>query len=111
MPFTAFVDFCTELGTQPARGAPTACAESLGTSSTHQHCFRAMSTTLAKQFEGFADCCLELARSAKTAARRARLMQMAREYRLATLRIELSSHLRPGNADHNGGTNWPGELG
>ena len=57
-----------------------------------------MSTTLAKQFEGFADCCLELARSAKTTARRARFMQMAREY-----------HLRPGNADHNGGTNWPSD--
>jgi hypothetical protein len=49
------------------------------------------------------------ARSAETAACRARFIQMAHEYRLATLRIELSSHLRPGNADHNSGTNWPSD--
>ena len=65
-----------------------------------------MNATLTKQFEGFAECCLELARSAEMTESRARFIQMAREYRLATLRItrELSSHLRPGNADHNGGT-------
>ena len=51
-----------------------------------------MSTTLAKQFEGFAECCLELARSAKTTERRARFIQMADEYRSATLLTsELSS--------------------
>jgi len=33
---------------------------SLGTSSTHQRCWRAMNATLTKQFEGFAECCLEL---------------------------------------------------
>jgi hypothetical protein len=52
-----------------------------------------MSATLAKQFAGFARCCLELARSAKTATHRARFTQMAHEYWLASLRIreELSS--------------------
>ena len=44
-----------------------------------------MNATLTKQFEGFAECCLELARSAKTTERRARFIQMAHEYRLATL--------------------------
>jgi hypothetical protein len=39
---------------------------------------------LAKDFEGFAECCLDLARSAETTACRARFIQMAREYRLAT---------------------------
>lgn len=65
----------------------------VGTSSTHQHCFRAMSATLTKQFERFAECCLELARSAETTERRARFIQMAHEYRLATLLTseELSS--------------------
>ena len=58
---------------------------SLGTSSTHQRCWRAMNATLSKQFEGFAECCLELARSAKTTERRARFIQMAGEYRLASL--------------------------
>jgi hypothetical protein len=43
-----------------------------------------MSASLAEQFEGFASCCLELARSAETTAGRARLMQMAHEYLLAT---------------------------
>jgi hypothetical protein len=43
-----------------------------------------MSASLAEQFEGFARCCLELARSAETTAARARLMQMAQEYLLAT---------------------------
>ena len=57
----------------------------IGTSSTHQHCLRAMNATLSKQFEGFAECCLELARSAETTERRARFIQMAHEYRLATL--------------------------
>jgi hypothetical protein len=54
-----------------------------------------MSATLAKQFERFAECCLELARGAKTTARRARFIQMAHEYQLATLLIreELSSDL------------------
>ena len=47
----------------------------------------AMSATLTKQFEGFAKCCLELARSAETTERRARFIQMADEYRLATLLI------------------------
>ena len=42
-------------------------------------------TTLTKQFQGFAECCLELARSAETTERRARFIQMAHEYRLATL--------------------------
>ena len=66
---------------------------SLGTSSTHQRCLRAMNATLTKQFEGFAECCLELARSAETTERRARFIQMADEYRLATLLTseELSS--------------------
>ena len=44
-----------------------------------------MNATLTKQFEGFAECCLELARSAETTERRARFIQMAHEYRLATL--------------------------
>jgi hypothetical protein len=44
-----------------------------------------MNATLTKQFEGFAECCLELARSAETTERRARFIQMADEYRLATL--------------------------
>ena len=44
-------------------------------------------TTLTKQFQGFAECCLELARSAETTERRARFIQMADEYRLATLLI------------------------
>lgn len=57
----------------------------VGTSWTHQHCLRAMNATLSKQFEGFAECCLELARSAETTERRARFIQMAHEYRLATL--------------------------
>ena len=52
-----------------------------------------MSATLTKQFESFAECCLELARSAETTERRARFIQMAHEYRLATLLTseELSS--------------------
>ena len=52
-----------------------------------------MNATLTKQFEGFAECCLELARSAETTERRARFIQMAHEYRLATLLTseELSS--------------------
>jgi hypothetical protein len=56
-----------------------------------------MSVTLAKQFEGFAECCLELARSAETTAGRARLMQMAHEYLLATSLIpeELSPERTP----------------
>jgi hypothetical protein len=44
-----------------------------------------MNATLTKQFEGFAECCLKLARSAETTERRARFIQMAQEYRLATL--------------------------
>ena len=58
-----------------------------------QRCWRAMNATLTKQFEGFAECCLELARSAETTERRARFIQMADEYRLATLLTseELSS--------------------
>jgi hypothetical protein len=52
-----------------------------------------MNATLSKQFEGFAECCLELARSAETTERRARFIQMAGEYRLASLLTseELSS--------------------
>jgi hypothetical protein len=52
-----------------------------------------MNATLTKRFEGFAECCLELARSAETTERRARFIQMAHEYRLATLLTseELSS--------------------
>ena len=59
-------------------------------------------TTLAEQFQDFAECCLSLARTAKTAAGRARFLQMAHEYRLATLRVlqeELSSDQKVGNAD------------
>ena len=80
--------------------------ETFGTSSTQQHWLRAISATLAKQFAGFARCCLELARSAKTATHRARFTQMDHEYWLASLRIreELSSDLRPGDASHHGGT-------
>ena len=61
-----------------------------------------MSATLTKQFESFAKCCLELARSAETTERRARLIQMAHEYRLATLRISeerKSRRLIPSAAD------------
>ena len=68
-----------------------------------------MSATLVEQFEGYAACCLNLARSAKTAAGRARFLQMAHEYRLATLRVlqeELSSDQKVGNADHDG-PKWP----
>ena len=59
---------------------------------TQLHCLRAMSVTLTKQFEGFAECCLEIARSAQTTARRVRFIQMAHEYRLAMslIREELS---------------------
>ena len=55
-----------------------------------------MNATLTKQFEGFAECCLELARSAETTERRARFIQMAHEYQLATLLMseELSSDLK-----------------
>jgi hypothetical protein len=62
-------------------------AKILGTSSTHRHCLRAMNAilALAKEFEGCAECCLDLAQSAETTACRARFIQMAREYRLATL--------------------------
>ena len=68
-----------------------------------------MSATLAKQFEGFAKCCLDLARSTKTATHRVRFVEMAHEYWLASLLIrnELSSDLSAGHAYHNGGTNWP----
>jgi hypothetical protein len=67
-----------------------------------RRCLRAMSATLTKQFESFAKCCLELARSAETTERRARLIQMAHEYRLATLRISeerKSRRLLPSAAD------------
>jgi hypothetical protein len=47
-----------------------------------------MSASLAEQFEGFAECCLRLPRSAKTSAGRARFIQMADEYRIATLLIQ-----------------------
>ena len=60
---------------------------SLGTSSIRRRCLRAMSATLTKQFESFAECCLEVARSAETTEGRARFIQMAHEYRLATLLI------------------------
>ena len=55
-----------------------------------------MNATLTKQFEGFAECCLERARSAENTERRARFIQMAHEYQLATLLIseELSSDLK-----------------
>ena len=71
--------------------------------------FAQMSATLAEQFEGYAKRCLELARSAKTRAGRARFIQMAHEYRLAALRIheELSSDQRASNANHHDGANWP----
>ena len=54
-----------------------------GTNRKSLHCLRAMSTSLVKQFDAFADCCLELARSAETPARRSRLVKMAHEYRQA----------------------------
>ena len=60
---------------------------SFGTSSIRRRCLRAMSATLTQQFESFAECCLELARSAETTERRVRFIQMADEYRLATLLI------------------------
>ena len=68
-----------------------------------------MSATLAKQFEGFAKCCLDLARNTKIATHRVRFVEMAHEYWLASLLIrnELSSDLSVGHAYHNGGTNWP----
>jgi hypothetical protein len=54
-----------------------------------------MDSTLAEQFEGFAECRLELARSAETTACRARFIQMAREYRMAMLLIhEKKEHPR-----------------
>ena len=64
---------------------------------------RSMSATLAKQFEGFAKCCLDLARSTKTATHRVRFVEMAHEYWLASLLIrnELSSDLSAGNAYHS----------
>jgi hypothetical protein len=46
-----------------------------------------MNAALTKQFEGFAECCLELARSAETTECRGRFIQMADEYRLAILLI------------------------
>jgi hypothetical protein len=55
-----------------------------------------MNATLTKEFEGFAECCLELARSAETTERRARFIQMAHEYQLATLLI--SEELSPAAA-------------
>jgi hypothetical protein len=58
-----------------------------------------MSSTLAKQFESFSECCLELARSAETTARRARFIQMAHDYRLATFLIrDLTAKLLLANA-------------
>ena len=97
--------FAPNLRNSACRGRAHGRTETFGTSSTQQHWLRAMSATLAKQF---ARCCLELARSAKTATHRARFTQMAHEYWLASLRIceELSSDLRPGGANHHGGTNW-----
>ena len=64
-----------------------------------------MSATLTKQFESFAECCLELARSAETTERRARFIQMADEYRLATLLIseELSSDEEPATSTISSG--------
>jgi hypothetical protein len=55
-----------------------------------------MSATLAKRFENFDECCVHLARSAETAASHRRFIQMACEYRLATMLIreELSSDLQ-----------------
>jgi hypothetical protein len=70
---------------QPIAHPPRRRRPRVGTCSTHRHCLRAMSATLAKQFERFAECCLKLARSAETTERRARFIQMAHEYRLATL--------------------------
>ena len=68
-------------------------------------------SALAEQLEGYA-ACSKLARSAKTAAGRARFIQMADEYRLATLRIcEEPSDRRVGNADHRDGTNRPSVSG
>ena len=58
-----------------------------GTISVAWHYLHAMSSGLVKQFEGFAACCLELARRAETTASRRRLVQMAREYRQATALI------------------------
>ena len=63
-----------------------------------------MSATLTKQFESFAECCLELARSADTTERRARFIQMADAYRLATLLISeerKSRRLLPSAAENH----------
>ena len=59
-----------------------------------------MSATLTKQFESFAECCLELARSAATTERRARFIQMADEYRLATFLIWRAEE--PATSIHSG---------
>jgi hypothetical protein len=55
-----------------------------------------MSATLAKQFEDYAVRRLELARSAKTTAGRARFMQMAREYQSAAALIRECADLSAG---------------
>ena len=63
-----------------------------------------MSATLTKQFDSFAECCLELARSAATTERRARFIQMADDYRLATLLISgerKSRRLLPSTAERH----------
>ena len=78
--------FAPNLRNSACRGRAHGRTETFGTSSTQQHWLRAMSATFAKQFAGFARCCLELARSAKTATHRARFTQMAHEYWLASLR-------------------------
>jgi hypothetical protein len=62
-----------------------------------------MSATLTKQFESFAECCL-LARSADNTERRARFIQMADAYRLATLLISeerKSRRLLPSAAENH----------
>ena len=59
-----------------------------------RHCLRAMSVTLVKRFESFAECCLELAQSADATAARARLVQMECEYRQATSLIQEKPDVR-----------------
>jgi hypothetical protein len=81
LPIAAFMDFAPNLRNSACMVLSQVRTVTFGTSSTQQHWLRAMSATLAKQhLAGFARCCLELARSAKTATHRARFTQMAHEY-------------------------------
>src|SRR4029077_5352299 len=62
VPIATFMDFCTELDELQLQGGRPRPHENVRNSSTQQHWLCAMSATLAKQFAGFARCCLELAR-------------------------------------------------